>query len=324
MKSFIKIGLSLALLAVLIYRLDWSGVLVALAKADWWVLAAAIGLQLAAYAVGAWRWSILLALHRLGHRLGNLVQIYLIGALFNNLLPSSAGGDLLRAYHIYRQRHGLAVAVSPIITERVLGLVTLIGTAAIAVLFVTADNPLAGIFSTLLPMLLVGAVLILTLLASGGVYWPLHRFFERWRDVRLVAAVLRIAESSHRYLNQPRVVLRVVALSILMQGIEVVVFWLLGRGVGAETELLSYVVVVPLIFVASALPITIGGLGVRETAAIALFGLYGMAQDPAAAVMVLFLLVLIATSLPGLYFFLHMKEHKAFFEQASRTTELPH
>jgi len=106
--------------------------------------------------------------------------------------------------------------------------------------------------------------------------------------------------------------------------VEIFLFWMLGRGVGAELGILNYLVIVPLIFVASSLPITIGGLGVRETAAIALFGLYGMAESHAATVMVLFLAVIIVGSLPGLYFFLTMKGHKEFLQEASRSKDLPH
>jgi uncharacterized protein (TIRG00374 family) len=315
---------SLGLIAFLVFRIEWSGVATNLEKISTGVIAAAIGLQVTAYVIGTWRWSVLLALHQLGHRVKSLIPIFFIGALFNNLLPSVTGGDLLRAYYIYRQKHGVAVAVSPIITERVIGLVTLIGLATLAIRYVDIDNPITVTLRALLPLLLLGFVIALALIGYRKVYWPVHRFFERWQHIKVVEALLRIAEASHRYINRPKVMMQLVALSALGQVVEISLFWLLGFGVGADLDYWNYVVIVPLIFVVASLPITIGGHGVRETAAIAFFGLYGMAEDQAATIMVIFLAVLLITSLPGLYFFVTMKGHRDFLKQASHTKGLPH
>ncbi len=324
MQTFIKIAVSLGLIAFLVFRIEWAGVATNLGQVSAWVVAAAIGLQITAYIIGTWRWSVLLALHQLGHRLKALLPIFFIGALFNNLLPSVTGGDLLRAYYIFRQKHGIAVAVSPIITERVIGLVTLIGLATLAIRYVELENPVTVMLKALLPLLFLGFVIALALIGHSKVYWPVHRFFERWQHIKAVEALLRIAEASHRYINRPQVMMQLVVLSVLGQVVEISLFWMLGNGVGADLDFWNYVVIVPLIFVVASLPITIGGHGVRETAAIAFFGLYGMAEDQAATIMVVFLAVLLITSLPGLYFFLNMKGHKDFLKQASHTKGLPH
>ncbi len=323
MQTIIKAAVSLLLIAFLVFRIEWTNVWVHLEEISVWLIIVCIGMQIVAYVIGAWRWALLLALHRLGHRAKELIRIYLIGALFNNLLPSATGGDLLRAYYIYKQKHGLAIAVSPIFTERVIGLVTLIGLAALAVRIVDTDHPITDTFKTLLPYLFVMSVLCLVLIGHRKVYRPVHRFFERWRHIRIVQAILQIAEANHQYLNQPRVLTMLVLLSLLLQGVEILLFSLLGYGVGADLEIWHYMVVVPLLFVAASLPITIGGLGVREAAAITLFGLHGMAEEQAATVMVLFLVILLSTSLPGLYYFLRMKGHKDFLAEASHTKGLP-
>ena len=65
----------------------------------------------------------------------------------------------------------------------------------------------------------------------------------------------------------------------------------------------------PLILVAAGLPISIGGLGVREAIAISLFAAAGMRQADAAAVAILFIPVLLLSSAPGIFFFIANK-HK--------------
>jgi len=71
------------------------------------------------------------------------------------------------------------------------------------------------------------------------------------------------------------------------------------------------------VLVAASIPVTVGGLGVREAAAITLFVSAGMSQENAAAVSLLFIPVLLLSGLPGLWFFLRMKGHKSFYDKAT-------
>lgn len=314
----LKIAVSLGLLGALAWVLDWEPVLATLARAEpGWVILA-VALQGAVTVLATARWALLLRRDAPAYTLGRLVPLGFIAAFFNNLLPSATGGDLLRGYYVYRQSRSATLAVSPIVTERALGLAVMIGLATAALPFLDLTHPLLAGIADVLPGLLAAAAGGLLLAGLPAGYRPMHRFFARWADWKPVAGLLRITEACHHYFNRLSLVGALVVLSIALQGIEIVNFWLLGRAVGAELPLVTYFLIVPLVLVASALPVTVGGLGVREAAAISLLALVGMPEHQAAAVSLLFLVALVGSSLPGLYFFLTMKDHGRFLKQAER------
>lgn len=318
MKTAVKILVSVALIALLAWRLEWDAVLERALVLKWWALPLAIVLHIAVYAAGTVRWWRLLTAHRLDLPFGELLRLYFMGTFFNQLLPSATGGDLLRIYYVYKQRHGTAAAISPVIMERVIGLASMIALVAVVLPFAEDRNELVASLLRVVPLLLLVAVIGFILLGFARTYWPLHRFFERWSGNKIVAALLRITEASHGYVNRPPILTQMVGLSVGMQLVEVGTFWILGQGLGAPLGYGAYLIAVPLIFMAAALPISVGGLGVREMAAVALFTGLGMGAADAAAVALLYIPVLIVSSLPGLYFFLRLKDHREFFIRANQ------
>jgi len=316
-KNILKILVSVGLLALLGMKLDWREVLDRAAHLSWWTLPLAAAIQTLVWAVANTRWWLLIRVHDLGHTYGNLVKATYIGAFFNNLLPSSTGGDLFRMYHIYRQGHGATVAVSPIVTERVVGLICMIGLATVSMFHFSGENELFNALRTLLLWLLAAGIAGTAVISFPGTYYMFHRFLERWSRLKPVAGVLGITEAAHTYVRRPRLMLLLVTISLCMQGLQILIFLILGAGVEAELAPSQYVFIVPVILVAASIPVTVGGLGVREAAAVTLFTAAGMAQQDAAAVSLLYIPVLLLSGLPGLWFFLRMRGHKRYFDQAT-------
>lgn len=317
-KSGFKILISAGLLVLLATTLEWSRVLERATQLAWWVLPAAVAIHMLVWALSNVRWWLLIRVHSLGHTYSSLLKPTFIGAFFNNLLPSSTGGDLFRMYHIYRQGHGAAVAVSPIITERAVGLLCMIALATVMIFQFGEETPLFHGLRTVLFWLFVGGAAGIVIVSVPVTYYIFHRFLQRWDRLRPVAGLLGITEAAHIYLSRPRLLVVLVLVSLLLQGIQVVIFLMLGAGLEAPMKPSQYLFIVPVVLVAASIPITVGGLGVREAAAITLFTSAGMSQEHAAAVSLLFIPVLVLSGLPGLWFFLRMKGHKQFYSRATR------
>lgn len=318
-KGALKIIVSIGMLAFLATKLDWYQVLDRAAHLAWWTLPLATAIQILVWAVANTRWWLLIRVHALGHTYGNLLKLTYIGAFFNNLLPSSTGGDLFRMYYIYRQGHGAAVAVSPIATERVVGLICMVALAAVTIFQFSQDTQFFHALRTVLFWLLAVGAAGIAIVSFRGTYYTFHRFLERWIRLKLVAGLLGITEAAHTYLSRPRLLALLVLISLSLQGLQIAIFLILGAGVDAALEPTQYLFIVPVILVAASIPVTVGGLGVREAAAVTLFTAAGMSQENAAAVSLLFIPVLLLSGLPGLWFFLRMKGHKQFYNRATQT-----
>ena len=310
MKKPLKIFVSLVTLIFIAIFLDWHAVLESISRLKWWALPMASLLQVCAFLVGITRWHTLLCARGVTYRRKDLVQPYFIGAFFNNFLPSSTGGDAFRIYHIHRSNHGTAAAFSPVITERVIGFTTLLLISLLAFQFYDGNELLIARVVGVAANLLIIIILFLVLAGIPSCYWPAHRFLERWSEKKIVRGILTVAETSHESIKKPWLVGKIVLISALMHGFIIIVFITLGQAVGSDLPLGTYPLIVPLILVSSGLPITIGGLGVREVAGIVLLTSAGMLQPDAAAVSLLFIPTLLLASSPGLFLFLRKKKNE--------------
>ena len=291
------------------YNLEWSAVWESMSRLAWWGLPLAVLLQVLAFFISAFRWHMLLNMQGVPYSVAQIIRPFFIGAFFNNFLPSSTGGDVYRIYHIHSYKHGPAAAFSPIITERIFGLATLLLIASIAFAFYDGINPIINRVGYAAASFFIGLSLFLATLGIPVIYWPMHRFMERWNKFKLIAGFLQVGEAIHAYVKCPTLVLKIILLSASMHFCMIILFGFLGYGVGALMPIMSYVLTVPLIFVAAGLPITIGGLGVREAVAVTLLSSAGMLRADAAAVAILFIPALLFASLPGLFFFLANRDN---------------
>src|SRR5207244_2735510 len=96
--KWIKFLVSGALLALLAWRTDWARLSAAFAglRLNFWL--AAVGLYVLTQVVSAVRWQMLSRPLGFEQPLSHYVGFYFIGMFFNLFLPTSVGGDVVRAW----------------------------------------------------------------------------------------------------------------------------------------------------------------------------------------------------------------------------------
>jgi len=147
--------------------------------------------------------------------------------------------------------------------------------------------------SALAPPLIKAIVLIGALALAAVLLAPLVAMILP-RLPRLLRLGLGVV---HPYLHRPLSMLPGFLLSFLLQASLGMAQWILARGLGLPQPLAVFLLCVPIANVAAGFPITLNGLGVRETAYLVLFGMAGMAREDAIA---LGLLWFAATMIGGL------------------------
>ena len=94
---------SAVLLGVLAWVIKWGELAEAFRQIDWRPWALAVGVLVAAQVVSSWRWQLLAKVLHFGGLLRRFVAYYFIGMLFNLVLPTSVGGDVVRAWYLAAQ-----------------------------------------------------------------------------------------------------------------------------------------------------------------------------------------------------------------------------
>lgn len=245
-------------------------------------LALLVVVTIAQVSVGVLRWQ--RVLHRLGERVGffPLYGDLLVGLTYNMFLPTTVGGDVVRALRARKRLRVPHRAWSSSIYERIAGLLALAASGAIAAAVGLGEQvqvPPALRWTAI-------GVAVAFLLAFFGASWPfrlLLGLIERslGKGGAAAADVRGIVEDLEGPLTRPAARLEALGWSIVYQALGVVFVIAGARGLGAPGHELAILVGVPIVHVFSMVPITIGGLGLREGLFVAILGRLGVAADVA-------------------------------------------
>lgn len=261
----LKLLVSLVLLLWFVWRIDASR-LAELASALRWEYA--VPLVLLGFFrvwVSALRFRWLSAgSSRLG--MAPLMEQYFVAAYFNNLLPSSLGGDFVRLFMLAHSGLAKRIGGVLILIERSVGAVALLALAAIGVS--TYDVPGELRFAVLL-LTAGAAVLILFFMALPELPRRLAKRRSWDASFETLTAVGR----------RPGLLAGVFGLSLVLQVASIAVSWVVARALAIDVPLSAFIAVVPLVWLVTMLPISIGGIGLREASFAYLLGTVGVSTE---------------------------------------------
>jgi glycosyltransferase 2 family protein len=276
-----KVAVSAVLLTWILSRASLREVFGAIGSADLLLLLTAYALEGLGVLISTSRWRLLLRTQgETAPSLGFLIRSYLVATFFNNVLPSTVGGDASRAYDCYQEAG--APAMSSVLVDRLLGLLALM-------LFALIGLPFAAGLAERAPMLVLalwlGAAALLAALGAifWGRSWPrLRRLLARLPE-RLAGAIALVWNAFRSYRGQWGTLLRAFGLSLLLQANVVLYYVLIARALHLDAPALSFFLIVPLATFVTMLPISINGIGLREGALATMLGWYGVATAGAVA-----------------------------------------
>ena len=211
-------------------------------------------------AFSAARWCWLLHCNDLAVSFLQAFRLTWIGVFFNNVVPGLTGGDVVKAIYVARITGKKTRPILSVLVDRVLGLIALAILAAIAVSFNFAN------FRTLGWTIYVG----LGLLLGGTICFFSRRVRRKLRLDTLLsklpaAAMLKqIEQAIYFYKSHMKGLCLWLFLSILNHIVGVIGVYLIGEALGLDLSLGAYLVLIPVINIASAVPIAPAGWGVGE------------------------------------------------------------
>jgi len=290
--ALLKLAVSVALLTLLLRSMDLAAVAGVLGSVPFWTIPVGILLLVGQTAVLGLRWWLVMAAIEAPMPFRKVLPVTFIGVFFNQVLPTSFGGDAVRMWHAYRLGIDGEAAVVGVLLERIGGLfgVTVLTTLGAVYLGSEIDNLALrlGLLATL-PMAVVG-VLVLT---------ALDRLPARWRRVSVIEKAVRLARDSRRVFLRPAKALPLLLLSMLSHGLAAAAIYTFAEGLQLELPLLTCVVLFSAVILVTAIPISFAGWGLREGAMVTLFAFAGLSADTALALSLAFGVLFIVSSLPG-------------------------
>ncbi|HEY0075801.1 MAG TPA: lysylphosphatidylglycerol synthase transmembrane domain-containing protein [Abditibacteriaceae bacterium] len=294
-----RLVVGLLLIVFLLQRGETTHLTKVLSSISPFVLFWAIVFMWLAQALSAARWHLLLKAKETSLSYFEAVRFYWLGMFCNLFLPTTIGGDGVRAVVAGPRCGGITVAASSILVERLTGLVALLTIGATGVALWGTESSLNDVLPRIFAVLSLATIGFLALRFTayrlektlGANAHRMSKAIQKW------AALHR--ETDFYMARERRGTLALaLALSFVFQSAQMGINIYLARAAGLQTPLVTFLWLVPLLSLMSLVPIGIGGLGVRETAAIAVLG----SQEPNGAILawsLLYQATIWLASLPG-------------------------
>lgn len=251
-----------------------------LASLGW--IAAAIVLILIQIFVGALRWREISSCCGVPLAPMLAMRFNMIGAFFNQTLPSSIGGDALRLWLLARAGAGWRAATYSVFVERAIGLIALavIILATLPWSYQLIDDPHGR--SALLVLDLAALTAGFGFLLIGQLRWP---WLKRWWATHHLYACAVIA---NRAIFSRTRGPKVVTLSLLVHVLAVTMAWCVVQSITAPVTIGQLFQLVPPVMLITMMPVSIAGWGVREASMGLAFGYAGLAATEGINISLLF------------------------------------
>ena len=296
-KVVASLTVSVTALSLLFSRLDGLNLSRRLVNADLPILLTAVVILLVLPLLHLVRWRLILKQLGAGGSAASQLRLLFVGYFFNQTLPSSLGGDFIRVWLINREGIHLRVAVASVISDRISGL---LGLLALCLLL----SPFAAEYLGVRLAVGIGLVCILVLAAGLGVLSIGPRILDALAPFVRFHRLAEIARSVSAAFNNKLLTTGLLVLSATVHLITGMVVFLIANSLGVSIKAMACASLFPLILLATAIPISFAGWGVREAVAISVFGLVGVSSSDSMLVSVTFGATLLLVGLPGGFFWL--------------------
>lgn len=282
-KTVLKVAVSIVLIVYLFTKIEISSLKRLSFDISLYIVAAVI-LLISFVSSMALRWKMILnIINATTVKFIELYRIYLIAFFFNIFLPGAIGGDIVRIKKSSEMYNvGIKKSTAVVLLERISGLVALSFLFCIG--FIIYDQPI-------IPKLKVNKPFVFIII---GVMVIIIIAFKKYMERKL----------SVNY----QLITIVILLSGIGQFVDIILAYMYSHYFSIDISIIELMLIMPLVYVVTVLPISLGGIGVREGAMVGLMSIFTTAST-SEAVMVSFLIYLskIGAGLVGWLVYLRSK-----------------
>lgn len=265
---------------ILIFKTSIKDIINTLKELNLFLLVLSFSLHAIGLFISAVRWQILIHAQDDSVPLGFLAKSYLVGSFFNLFLPTRIGGDIVRIWDGSRYSKSLLKSSATILVERFSGILVLF-TFAFTASILRID------MAKKIPVIWISLALgFLGLCIIAAFFTPIAgRLLGKIPNKGILKKVLQIISDFRQtilfYKKKKTALFKVLIWAFLLQVNVVIHYFLIGKALHLNIDLLDYFIFIPIVHFILLIPITINGLGLREGSYIEIFTFYGILPEAA-------------------------------------------
>jgi glycosyltransferase 2 family protein len=277
----VRFSASFILISWLLYSIDFREVWKPISPHGWFYVALLFVVINIDRVLMSYKWRILLKAKNIKISFLDTLRSYYIGTFWGIFLPSTIGGDVVRAYRVSGHIGSRKDIASSVVMERILGAVTGLMMSVICLL-------IAVVFIGVFDWQLVIGVSLFFLIFLVMVIISFQGRIREWLNQKSIlkkegywGKLIRVYSSYLEYGMHHGALLRFVAWSVLEQCVPIIGVYLTACALGKDISILHVAIFVPLVMTIAKVPMTLDGFGVREGMYVYLFSLVGISNGDA-------------------------------------------
>jgi len=302
LKLLLRITISVIFISLLLHNADAVQTIKSLLKTDIRVWVSGIFLYILGQSISAYKWKLLANAAGYQKKFKDYMNFYFIGMFFNLFLPTTVGGDVVKGYYLSKGDPGKenlegrkAPAIYSILADRFTGVAVIVWIATIASLS-SVGNSVPVIFKIFLVSL---SLSILIFIPTFPIL--LHKYFRRKK------LAISILKDTKTYWTNPKLMATIFVWSLIFHITVVIIHIIIGHALKLDIPFGYYFIVYPVSAIAGFIPFTFNGIGPREAAYVLFLHFIGITKAEAVAFGLLWLGIVICSSLFGGIFYIRGK-----------------
>ncbi|MFC1843529.1 YbhN family protein [Thermodesulfobacteriota bacterium] len=199
-----------------------------------------------------------------GTKISVLTTYYvnLIALFFNNVLPSSLGGEMVKAYYLYKKSEGSVTVFSAVVVDRLFGLVTMLLISISSIFFLDIAQGSHKILGSIV-MLAAATITLAVCIFNKKIVDGLCQLHIPFLPAIFLEKIREIYRAMYEYREHKGILGRCFSLTVMGQISFIVVNFLLATSLSIDIPLGFFFFFVPILLIMGVAP-SVNGIGVRE------------------------------------------------------------
>ncbi len=219
--------------------------------------------------INAFKWSLICRLD-----LKNSLQLTYISQFYATILPGQIAGEAVKIVYAKKNGINLSSSSASVFIDKVTSFVAIFFLGLIGILFDNKNTVMVILFTVLI------AVSILMFIFYKEVSFKTKAFLKN-RNSKYIDKAIRFLDRIDEHMEKPVFLLAIILIGVICQIVGMFSHFLVLKSVGVNIHFCSLMWIFSFLSIALFIPISIGGLGVREISYVGLLGIYGISNEVA-------------------------------------------
>ncbi len=229
----------------------------------------------------SFRLQCVLRKQNINHNIIGVFKLYFIGRFYSQFLPSQYGGDIVKAYIVSKNEQKKTPAFSSILFDRILGIASNFFLVFVVVLIFMDELSFLGSMRFFLVLVPVVFMVVLYLFNRETTVNMVCRILKRFEFREIGKKIEKFFRTVVSFKKDKKFLLTVFSLSLLMQIFNYLSFYTISQMTNLTVHWRYFFIFSPIIFMLTVLPVSLNGIGIRESGNIFFFATVGVTANQA-------------------------------------------